>query len=397
MQEQIIALAQQLIRIPGTTGSERAVAEHYAAAAHRHGLAAAIDAAGNVIARRTVTANGPRLALCGHLDTVPADPARWTCPPFAADVRDGMLYGRGAADMKGMLAALLIAAATAPAARGEIIVIGTVGEELYEGVALAGALDAVQPDVLIIGEATAGALAVAQRGRAELTVRAFAEPRHASGGWTAANPIEQLAAITAAVRAQHRTVSHPHCGERVIVPTDLVIEHGGGLDGRGGNSTIPSAARLTLEVRTLPGDNADAILAMVRKLAHDAIRHLPAPPQPPQVDFATDEFITWTGARLPVTKFAPGWDNPADDQRVAAARAALAGSGLPATLGGFRFCTDASAIVAYRQRHPGRPCTVLGYGAGAEDAAHRDDEHIAVADLAAAARGLQAIITALAG
>lgn len=59
---------------------------------------------GNLIARLPGDGSKPAMILLGHLDVVPAEPSEWSVPPFSAEVRDGMIWGRGALDMKGMVA-----------------------------------------------------------------------------------------------------------------------------------------------------------------------------------------------------------------------------------------------------------------------------------------------------
>jgi acetylornithine deacetylase len=138
--DRLIADLRELVRIPSITGSEEPVAAWAAAALRDVGLAvdeiaADLDAIradpawpGQEMARtalpvvigRVGREGRRRLILSGHLDVVPAgDPATWTVDPWAAEVRDGQLYGRGACDMKGGVAAIL-AAVRALAAAGDL-------------------------------------------------------------------------------------------------------------------------------------------------------------------------------------------------------------------------------------------------------------------------------------
>ncbi len=126
----LIADLQALIRIPSVTGSEEAVAAWAADGLRDLGLAVEVvtpdpaviradpDWPGEEMARsalpvvigRAGRAGGRRLILSGHLDVVPpGDPATWTTDPWGAEIRDGRMYGRGACDMKGGVAAILAA------------------------------------------------------------------------------------------------------------------------------------------------------------------------------------------------------------------------------------------------------------------------------------------------
>jgi acetylornithine deacetylase/succinyl-diaminopimelate desuccinylase-like protein len=119
---EVVDLASTLIRLntsndgSGTANERPAaefVAEQLAQVGYQPVYVESEPTRGNVVARLpgTGAANGDGgLLVHGHLDVVPADPAQWTVPPFAGEIRDGYLWGRGAVDMKGMVAMTLAAA-----------------------------------------------------------------------------------------------------------------------------------------------------------------------------------------------------------------------------------------------------------------------------------------------
>ncbi|WP_306205847.1 M20/M25/M40 family metallo-hydrolase [Actinoplanes sp. RD1] len=122
-EDEVVALASELIRIdttnPGTYGGpgpERAAAEWVAARLAEAGyepsyVESGAPGRGNVIARLPgADPSRGALLIHGHLDVVPADPGEWTVHPFGGEVRDGYVWGRGAVDMKGMLAMTLAVA-----------------------------------------------------------------------------------------------------------------------------------------------------------------------------------------------------------------------------------------------------------------------------------------------
>jgi LysW-gamma-L-lysine carboxypeptidase len=140
-------LLESMLAIPSLSGAEQALALHLEQAMTAMGFTARRDEAGNVIGdigAGAATGQGPTVMLLSHLDTVaPALPAR----------RDhDRLYGRGAVDAKGPLAAMICAAAARPAFPGRIRVIGAVEEERLSrgGHHIARTLPA--PDALIVGE-----------------------------------------------------------------------------------------------------------------------------------------------------------------------------------------------------------------------------------------------------
>jgi acetylornithine deacetylase/succinyl-diaminopimelate desuccinylase-like protein len=140
LQREATELLARLIRFKTVNppGDEREAQEFLAGYLGDAGLEcellAADDARPNLIARLGGQAAGPTLCLLGHVDTVLADPAAWTHDPWAGEVIDGFVWGRGALDMKGQVAAEVAAAAALARAgwrpaRGELVVTLVVDEE----------------------------------------------------------------------------------------------------------------------------------------------------------------------------------------------------------------------------------------------------------------------------
>ena len=109
-----------------------------------------------------------------HVDTVPAgDLSQWTHPPFGGDLANERIYGRGATDMKGPLAAAMVGLAQAhndKTLNGTVFLCASTGEEHIEGLTLTPVMDIYNPDLVIICEPTALKLATAQRGRGEIEI-----------------------------------------------------------------------------------------------------------------------------------------------------------------------------------------------------------------------------------
>jgi acetylornithine deacetylase/succinyl-diaminopimelate desuccinylase-like protein len=117
LEAEVVKICQDLIRIPSVNfgegkGDEKAVAEYIVASLAEVGIASEIFESApnrcNVIARLPGSdSSRPGLVLHGHIDVVPANAADWSVDPFAAEIRDGMIWGRGAVDMKNMDAMIL--------------------------------------------------------------------------------------------------------------------------------------------------------------------------------------------------------------------------------------------------------------------------------------------------
>src|SRR5690606_16871345 len=113
MEERLISLAQELIRIPSPSGQERQAALAIERTMKELGFdEVLIDRYGSVTGRIRGKFPGPTVLLDGHIDHVDViDAAEWLHDPFGADIEEDRIYGRAASDMKGSVAAMIIAAA----------------------------------------------------------------------------------------------------------------------------------------------------------------------------------------------------------------------------------------------------------------------------------------------
>jgi acetylornithine deacetylase len=286
----VVALTTELVAfdtVTHTAGApareERALQEHLAALLRRHGAEVELiepdasslrphpmvpgelefDGRPQLIGRFRGSGGGRALLLNGHVDVVDVEPrADWTQPdPFAAVVRDGLLYGRGSCDMKGGVASMVIAACTlaelgVPLA-GDLIV-NTVTEEESTGAGGLWAARTLRADAAIVPEPSALVVWVACRGSLlpRITVHGRAghagihQLPHAQGG--AVNAIEKMAIVLEAVRRlrEHwaQRPAHPFLSAGDCVPTIVA----------GGEWLVSYPASCTLEchIEYLP-DRAD--------------------------------------------------------------------------------------------------------------------------------------------
>src|SRR5919198_3281927 len=238
--------ALALVRTASPSGAEGAVAALVEAELKRLGYAVEVDALGNVIG--TLDAGpGPTVLFDAHMDTVGVtDAAAWSVDP-AGEMRDGRLYGRGAMDMKGPLAALVHGAAAAELTGGRVVVSASIAEEMIEGFATVAVARRVRPDVAVICEATHLRVAIGQRGRAELIVEVRGRPTHSSRPELGVNAVEAMADVLAAARLIELPV-HEALGRAILVPTAIVSRPFPAL------SVVPDLCTVTFDRRTLPGE-----------------------------------------------------------------------------------------------------------------------------------------------
>ncbi|WP_255193189.1 M20 family metallopeptidase [Natronobeatus ordinarius] len=218
------------------------------------------DAVGNVFARkgRRTTDDGEceTLALVGHHDVVAPDPVQLEGEAYVLEERDGRLYGRGAADMKGSLAAAAVAFRDAAPA-GELVFASFVGEEVG-GVGARHAIEeGFAPDYAIVGEGSTGYsssgttdVAVAHKGRRGSTITAHGTAAHASEPGAGENAIYRATAAVDLVRELERPAVEV-AGE--LLEGSVVVT---GIEGGSAMNVVPDRCTVTIDERTVPGERA---------------------------------------------------------------------------------------------------------------------------------------------
>jgi putative selenium metabolism hydrolase len=364
--------ALNLVQTPSLSGAEGAVAALVEAELRRLGYAVEVDSLGNVIG--TLDAGPGRCVLFdAHMDTVGVtDPSAWSVDP-GGELRDGRLYGRGAMDMKGPLAAIIHGAAAAELSGGRVVVSASIAEEMIEGFATVAVAERVRPDVAVICEATRRRVAVGQRGRAELIVEVQGKPTHSSRPDLGVNAVEAMADVLRAARAIELP-AHPALGPAILVPTDIVSRPFPAL------SVVPDQCTVTFDRRTLPGEREEEVVAQLREAAEGAVSPHGATVT---VTIGLDRFDSYSGAPVEAPNFAPAWYVGPDEPPASTALAAL---GAEPTH--WSFCTNGSGTAAL-----GIP--TIGYGPGDETLAHRVDEYLELAELEAGARDYAQLAAAL--
>ena len=379
--QRLVEFTQALVRLPSLSGEEQQVAARVEA--EMRALAydsVTVDANGSVIGVVQGAQPGPTLLLDAHTDTVTISPgAPWQHDPFGAEIDGDALYGRGAADMKGALAAMVHAAAALDRTqlRGRVVVSASTLEEVMEGVALQAVMAAYPPDMVIIGEATNLNLVHGGRGRAELHLTTTGKPSHSSAPHLGRNAVLDMVRVIDAVGTL-QLGEHPLMGPAILALTDIISQPWPG------NSVIPSICKVTYDRRVLPGETAEGVINEITSLP--GVQGLPL-----KVRIGETGYSAFTGVALSTHKFFPAWLLDADDAIVTRAQAALAQAGQAPALSAYRFCTNA----AYSAGVAGVP--TIGYGPAGETDAHVIDERLRLEDLFAAAVGYGALMTGLLG
>jgi acetylornithine deacetylase len=215
----------------------------------------------NLLARIGGATRGRTLILSGHLDVVGIE--GMTHAPFAAEERDGRLYGRGATDMKGGIGAMCAAAwcAARDGIAGEIIVAATADEE-YESIGTRAMLErGIRADAAIVGEPTCLDIMPAHRGFVWVEVEVAGRAAHGSRWDIGVDAIRHAGLLLAELdRVDAEELprrEHPLLGRGSL--------HASVIEGGIGMSTYPDRCTVRLERRTLPGETGADVVAEVER------------------------------------------------------------------------------------------------------------------------------------
>lgn len=213
---------------------------------------------------------GPWLALNGHLDVVPAgDPAAWSAPPYAGEIRDGRLHGRGAADMKAGVAALVWGARLAQLSGRDLaggLLLHLVSDEENGGAE--GSACLVEPGrpgaaAVIVAEPTGLNLVVAQRGALWTRLRLLGRAGHGALSGPSGNAITALGPLLTRLAQWRPAGEHPLLGGASLNPGRV----------RGGRrvNQAPDLCELELDLRFAPGQDPKALRRELAELAAEAL------------------------------------------------------------------------------------------------------------------------------
>jgi succinyl-diaminopimelate desuccinylase len=212
---------------------------------------------------------GPHFAFAGHLDVVPPGDG-WTSDPFTPDVRGDLLYGRGAVDMKGSIAALAAASARAPDHKGRLTLIITGDEEgpaTYGTVALIERMKArdLVPDMCLVGEPTSthrlgDTIKIGRRGSVNIWIEVAGTQGHVAYPHLADNPIPALVRILSAIEAVRLDDGTDWFQASNIEITTVDV-------GNPATNVIPAKASARLSIRFNDLQSGEALVERIRAIA----------------------------------------------------------------------------------------------------------------------------------
>lgn len=307
--------------------------------------------------------DGPTILFNSHLDTVPVGvKERWSVEPLSGCIKDGRLYGRGAADAKGSVASMAAALSVLSELRDELkgrIIFAAVADEEVAGIGTKALLSKYKNiDFAIVGEPTELKVCTAQKGRMEFLIKVLGKSSHASMPNLGINAITAAAELCLALEKHSielsKSVKHPLLGFATLAVTMI----NGGLK----PNIIPDECRITLDRRIIPNEDIEDIKSSLQAIASsiESLRH-------------GVSISIYPVSYHPAAEVSP--DNPFVKAALDTTSEIIQSKALPS---GFPAYTDLSWIF-----EKGIPGVILGPGSLSQ--AHAYDEYVTVEELYKAA------------
>lgn len=328
-----------------------------------------IDGIGNVVGK---IGNGSKvLVFDGHIDTVDTGHLpNWTFDPYAGEVRDGFVHGRGTVDQKGGPAAFVTAGRILKELGFDrdltILFTGTVMEEDCDGLCWKYLVEEehVKPDFAVLTEPTNLNIYRGHRGRMEIHVAFRGVSSHGYAPERGKNAIYMASRAALEIeKLNERLRSDPFLGKGSVTISEIV-------SGSPSLCAVADYARLHLDRRLTWGETKESALAEIREIVRD---------MDAEVSVLNYEETAYTGKKYGMEKYYPTWKIEEDHHLVVRAQEAFAGlfDKEPVT-DKWTFSTNGVTINGYY----GIPC--IGFGPGNEVLAHAPNEKVPVSDLVTA-------------
>lgn len=264
-QEELVKLAQSLISIPShkdVPNREKEVAEFIYQFCTDHGIEAELVSVegerNNVYAFLRGDGTGKTLMLNGHTDTVP--PYNMTIAPFAAEIKEGCIWGRGAVDMKGPIACMLTTLVALKRAgvklKGNVIFTGVIGEEERSEGTEHLVKSHIKADGAVVGEPSHYEYAIGHRGLEWLEISVKGKAAHGGVPHLGINAIEKAAALVERIKKE----LYPKLKERYNEYMGPSVMNFGVISGGNQPSTVADACSIKIDRRYIPGETVESVL-----------------------------------------------------------------------------------------------------------------------------------------
>ena len=367
--ENLFVLIQELIQIKSYSGEEKEIVEFIVSKMKEFGFDEAYhDLFGNAIGR---IGNGPvKIMFDAHIDTVKVtDTEQWAHPPFAGEIVDGKLYGRGAVDEKPAMAGFMIAGKVLKQVYGNnfpftLYVVGSVLEEDADGYPLYHIIanEGIKPDYVVLGEPTDLKVFRGQRGRMELKITATGKSAHGAHNQKGINAIYKIMPIVADIEKLDKKLKPKQpLGKGSITVSQIISK-------APSTCSVSDFSQIHLDRRMTIGENKNSVVkelkAIIKKHKSDA-----------KVSIPNIEGTSWKGTKFVQEAYFPTWvydeKHPLVDAAMKTSKAAMG----KAKSGVWSFSTNGVETAG----HFGIP--TIGFAPGKEELAHSSKEELVLNDL----------------
>lgn|SRR5690606_12100234 len=363
--EACVKFLQQLIQTPSLPGEEKYIADLVQVELTRLGFDECYrDEVGNVIGRIYGEGVAPPVMFNTHLDHVDVGDQRlWPYPPFEGVVRDGRVWGRGAVDIKGPLAAQVHGLArvcrSGNKPKGDIYLSAVVQEEIG-GVGARHLISHLSPPLVVVGEPSRNELRRGHRGRVELVLHVRGRSVHASIPERGINPLFVVARFIEGLQElvmDEDEVLGPSSMAPTLIATDQTSAN-----------VVPGQAWLTCDWRNIPQQSD----RQIQKCLLDLARRVLIEGAEADVTIPVFERKTYTGRTVSIPASNPAFAVSASEpffQSAVEIVSSTLGREVPHSV--WRFATDGGHFAAAGMQ-------VIGFGPGDDRLAHTVDESIPV-------------------
>ncbi len=364
--EGCVQFLQRLIQTRSLPGREEEIAGIVQREMKKIGIREVFqDEAGNVIGRIQGLGEAPAVMLNTHLDHVDVgDESRWPFPPFGGEIHEGKVWGRGAMDIKGPLAAQVygVAPLTVEPPPGDVYVSSVVQEEVG-GLGARHLATHLEVPLVIIGEASQNRLRRGHRGRTELNLHVEGRSVHASIPETGVNPLFVVARFLNELASLEMRVD-PELGPSSLAATLIRTD-------QTSSNVIPGEAWLTVDWRNVTGESGEEVRRRLAEIGKSCLIDGASA----DVELVKLHMKSFTGVEMEYSSYQPAFVIEESHPALAGAKQALTGvTEVREETELWRFATDAGHFADAGS-------LVIGFGPGHEGLAHRVDESISIADL----------------
>ena len=380
--DETINLCRKLIQTKSLSGMEDGIS--FLISRHMQKLGydrVEIDKVGNVIGIMEGEANSAHpLLFDGHMDTVGEGlSSSWDYNPYSATSVDGIIHGRGASDMKGGLAAMIMACSLIKDCLGrlsnDLMMVCVVHEEDCEGFGVRKVLEKYgRPKCVVLGEATNLSLAIGHRGRVELEIETKGRTAHGSVPDRGINAIYEMMPVIQRIKAVKKAHYHPFLGYSSVSVNRIWCSPDE-------TPIIPDSCTIVVDRRTVLRETKQSILSEGLSYLGDIKG---------DVRIANRKITCYTGYSETVEQYFPAWITPPEHEIVKIAKEHLGvalGRSIP--LSKWSFSTDGTYTAGVEK------IPTIGFGPGEEKFAHTPEDQVKKSDILESLKGYVALAIGL--